>query len=341
MRTVVIEGPGNADDMVVKVSARPEPRAGEILVRVEAAGVNFIDIYRRSGAYPVGYPHVPGLEGAGVVIELGDGVTEFKVDDRVAWVWVPGSYAEMLVVPVEAALRLQNSVDSVTAAACLLQGMTAQYLADSTFAISRGHTVLVHSAAGGVGLMLTQIAAARGARVIGTVSSEQKSVLVHAAGAEHVIRYDLLADMTQQLPSLVRDLTDGVGVDVVYDGVGRTTFDASLASLKPHGLLALYGQASGPVPPFDLGRLNAAGSLYVTRPNLMHFISNRGDLERLSGQVMESIANKVIDVQIFRSFPLDQAPDAHRFLESRQSTGKIVLTMGPASSHSSGPDCGG
>ncbi|MFB9163511.1 MULTISPECIES: quinone oxidoreductase family protein [Arthrobacter] len=326
MRTVVIENPGNADDMVVRESLRPVPGAGEILVQVEAAGVNFIDIYRRSGAYPVDYPHVPGLEGAGVVIELGDGVRDFELGTRVAWVWVPGSYAEMLVVPVAAAILVESSVDSVTAAAGLLQGMTAQFLTDSTFAVSRDHTLLVHAAAGGVGLMLTQLAAARGARVIGTVSSDHKKSLAHAAGAEHVIRYDLLADITQQLPTLVRDLTGGVGVDVVYDGVGATTFDASLASLKPHGLLVLYGQASGPVPPLDLGRLNTAGSLYVTRPNLRHFISNRSDLEHLSGKVMDSIANKVIDVQISRSFPLDQAPAAHRFLESRQSTGKVVLT---------------
>jgi len=295
-----------------------------VRVEVAAAGVNFIDTYRRSGVYPMEFPHVVGDEGAGTVVEVGEGVTEFTVGDHVAWASVPGSYAERVNVPVEKAIPVPVGIDLRIAAALPLQGMTAHYLCMSTFPVSPGNVALVHAGAGGVGLLLTQLVVRRGGRVISTVGTEEKERLSREAGAEHVIRYTELGDITAELPPLVRDLTDGRGVDVVYDGVGRATFDASLASLRRRGMLVLFGGSSGQVPPFDLQRLNAAGSLFVTRPTLAHYIADRAELVWRAADLFNAVTEG-LSVRIGLQLPLADAADAHAALESRQTTGKVLL----------------
>lgn len=303
----------------------PEPGPGQLLVRVAAAGVNFIDTYRRSGAYRMPYPHVVGVEGAGVVEAVGADVEGFTAGDRVAWAQARGSYAELVLVPADDAVAVPEELDLTTAAALPLQGMTAHYLVTSTFEVGPGHDVLLHAGAGGVGLLTTQLATARGGRVVTTVSTPEKAELSRAAGAAHTLDYTRMADLTADLPAAVRELTGGAGVHVVYDGVGRTTFDGSLASLRPRGTLVLFGAASGPVPPVDPQRLNAGGSLFLTRPTLGHYTLTREELEWRSGEVLEAAASGGLDVRIGATFPLADAAEAHRALEGRSTTGKVLL----------------
>ncbi|PZR55474.1 quinone oxidoreductase [Xylanimonas oleitrophica] len=325
MRAVQARTAGGPDVLELTDLPDPAPGPGELLVRVAAAGVNFIDTYRRSGVYPVDHPHVVGVEGAGVVEALGDGVEGFAPGDRVAWNEAPGSYAELALVPAHNAVHVPDGLDLTTAAALPLQGMTAHYLVTSTFAVAPGHDVLLTAGAGGVGLLATQLATARGGRVLTTVSTAEKAALSRAAGAAHTIDYSAMDDLATQLPAVVRDLTDGAGVHVVYDGVGRATFDASLASLRPRGTLVLFGGASGQVPPFDPQRLNSGGSLYLTRPTLAHHTATRTELERRAGEIMAAAASGDLDVRIGATYPLAEAAEAHRALEGRATTGKVLL----------------
>ncbi|HEX4704858.1 MAG TPA: quinone oxidoreductase, partial [Pseudonocardiaceae bacterium] len=306
MRAIQVSEHGGPDVLLAAEIDPPVPGPADLLVDAAAIGVNYIDTYHRSGAYSMTLPFVPGMEGAGTVRAVGADVTEFAVGDRVAWATVLGSYAAQVVVPAGSAVPVPDGVDDQTAAAAMLQGMTTQYLLTSTFPVAAGHTVLVHAAAGGVGLLLTQWAKNVGARVIGTVSTDAKAELARAAGADEIIRYTD-ADVTVE----VQRLTDGAGVHVVYDGVGRDTFDASLASLRRRGMLVLFGASSGPVPPFDLQRLNAGGSLFVTRPTLAHHVAERTELLWRSGEVFDLIASKKLVVRIGGRYPLADAGKAH------------------------------
>ena len=325
MRAIRATTAGGPD--VLSLDDVPDPVAGpgELLVQVAAAGVNFIDTYRRSGVYPVPFPHVVGSEGAGTVTAVGEGVEDVQIGDRVAWSAAPGSYAEQVVVRARDAVAVPDGVEDDVAAALLLQGLTAHYLVTSTFPVTRGQVVLLHAGAGGVGLLLIQLAVARGARVIATVGSLEKEGLARAAGAHDVIRYTELDDLTRDLPEQVRALTDGAGVHTVFDGVGRDTFDASLASLRPRGGLALFGASSGPVPPLDPQRLNAAGSLYLTRPTLAHYVATREELTWRAGELFDAVEAGTLDVRVGARFDLAAAADAHRALEGRATTGKVLL----------------
>jgi len=296
------------------------PASGTARVRIAAAGVNFIDVYFRTGAYPAPLPFVLGLEGAGEVEAVGPDVRDLAVGDRVAWASVPGSYAEAVVAPVERLVRVPAGVALDVAAAAMLQGMTAHYLVHGTRETRRGDTALVHAAAGGVGLLLIQMLRSAGARVFGTCSTAEKEALAREAGADEVIRYDRV-DFADE----ARRMTDGRGVDVVYDGVGKATFDGSLRALRVRGLCALYGQASGPVPPLDLQRLNQGGSLFVTRPSLTHYTLDRAELEHRAGAVLDAVASGALRVRIGARYPLEQAAEAHRALEGRATTGKVLL----------------
>jgi NADPH2:quinone reductase len=296
------------------------PKAGELLVDVAAAGVNYIDTYQRQGVYKMELPFVPGQEGAGTVAEVGPEVDGFAVGDRVAWLGSLGSYAARKVLPASVAVKVPEGVSLETAAATMLQGVTAHYLVASTFEVKPGHDVLVHAAAGGVGLLLVQLAKARGARVFGTVSTEEKAKLAREAGADEVIRYD-----RDDFAKAIRDLTDGEGVDVVYDGVGKDTFDASLASLKVRGLLALFGAASGPVPPVDPQRLNSGGSLYLTRPTSVHYVRTREELDWRAKELFDAVLAGDRTVRIGGTYPLADAQRAHEDLQGRRTTGKLLL----------------
>ena len=297
-----------------------EPGAGEARVRVEAAGLNYIDTYHRTGLYPAAnMPFTPGMEGAGVVEAVGPDVTEVSVGARVAYAMHQGSYSESAVVPSWLLVPLPDELHTQSAAAAMLQGMTAHYLTHDTYPLSVDDTALVHAAAGGVGLLLIRMAKMRGARVFGTVSTAEKAQLAREAGADEVIRY------TQtDFEAEVKRLTDGRGVDVVYDSVARTTFDKSLNCLRPRGYLALFGQSSGPVPPFDLSRLSR-GSLFVTRPGLGHYTPNREELMKRAGHLFQWIASGALKLRIDRTFPLRDAAAAHRALEGRQTAGKVLL----------------
>jgi len=296
------------------------PGAGELLVDVAAAGVNYIDTYQCQGIYKMELPFVPGLEGAGTVAEVGPDVDGFAVGDRVAWQGSIGSYAARKLVPASVAVKVPEGVSLETAAAAMLQGITAHYLVASTFEVKPGHDVLVHAAAGGVGLLLVQLAKARGARVFGTVSTEEKEKLAREAGADEVIRYD-----RDDFAKAVRDLTDGEGVDVVYDGVGKDTFDASMASLKIRGLLALFGAASGPVPPLDPQRLNSGGSLYLTRPTSGDYVRTREELDWRAKELFDTILAGDLTIRIGGKYPLADAGRAHEDLQGRRTTGKLLL----------------
>ena len=326
VRAVQATAPGGPDVLELVELPDPTPGPGEVTVAVAAAGVNFIDTYKREGIYSMPFPHVVGGEGAGSVLAIGPGVTELAVGDRVAWAsGASGSYASVVSVRADTAVPVPDGVDVNIAAALLLQGMTAHYLVTSTFPVSTGQVLLVHAGAGGVGLLLTQLAVARGACVISTVSTEAKAELSLAAGATHAIRYDELEDLTRDLPIAVRALTDGAGVHTVFDGVGRATFDASLASLRLRGGLALFGAASGPVPPVDPQRLNAAGSVYLTRPTLGHYTATRDELLHRSGELFAAVGAGSLDVRIGATFPLADAAESHRALEGRATTGKVLL----------------
>ncbi|MBI4899373.1 MAG: quinone oxidoreductase [Actinobacteria bacterium] len=325
MRAVQAREAGGPEVLELVEVPDPAPERGQVLVKVAAVGVNFIDTYRRGGVYPMPFPHVVGSEGAGEVVALGEGVTDVAVGDRVAWSDAPASYAELVVVPADRLLPVPDDVDLETAAAVPLQGMTAHYLCVSTYPVQPDDTVLIHAAAGGVGLLLTQLVVSRGGRVIGTVSTDLKAGLAHEAGADIVIRYDQLEDLTKDLPRRVREATAGEGVAAVYDGVGKATFDASLASLRPRGMMVLFGGASGQVPPFDLQRLNTGGSLYVTRPTLAYYVATRDELRWRGDEVFEAVRTGKLTVRIGARFPLADAAEAHRALEGRETTGKVVL----------------
>jgi NADPH2:quinone reductase len=300
-----------------------EPAPGEILVEVRAAGINFIDTYRRSGIYPMDYPHTVGVEGAGVVAAVGEGVTAWSPGDGVAWHDAPGSYATHVIVRADLAMRVPEGVDAEAAAAIPLQGLTAQYLVTGSHRIEAGQTALVHAAAGGVGLLLTQLIRHLGGRVIGTVSTEEKAELARSAGADEVFLYSEGVDVAQT----VLDLTDGRGVDVAYDGVGRDTFDASLRATAVRGSLVLFGGASGQVPPFDIQRLNGEGGIFLSRPSLAWFVRTPEELAERSAMLFEGLQAGWLDFRVGQSFPLADAAEAHRALEGRRTTGKVVLTV--------------
>ncbi|GAA0391460.1 quinone oxidoreductase [Acrocarpospora corrugata] len=317
MRAIVVPAFGGSSVLDYAEVPDPVPGPGEVLVDVAAAGVNYIDVYHREGRYPLPLPMVPGSEGAGTVSQVGPGVTDVVVGDRVGWVSVPGAYAEKAVIPAASAIPLPAGVSPEQAAAVLLQGLTAHYLTTSTYPIRPGDTVLVHAAAGGMGLLLTQLARLHGARVFGTVSSEAKERMAREAGAEEVFGYDDFAKRVRELAP--------EGLPVVYDGVGATTFDGSLASVRPLGMLVVYGAASGPVPPFDLQRLNQAGSVFLTRPSLGPYIATREELLRRSADVLGWTASGQLDVHVFARLPLAEAQRAHDDLEGRKTVGKLLL----------------
>jgi NADPH2:quinone reductase len=319
-RVVVVEAIGGPEVLQVAERDPGAPGAGQLRVRVAAAGVNFIDVYFRTGLYPRPLPFVAGLEGAGRVEAVGPEVAGIAAGDRVAWASVPGSYADVVVAPAASVVPVPEAVPDDTAAAAMLQGMTAHYLVHAIRPPEPGGTALVHAAAGGTGLLLVQMLKAAGMRVVGSCGSAEKLALARDAGADFVVRSD-----DTDFVANVRNANGGRGVDVVYDGVGRATFDKSLACLRPRGLLALFGQASGPVPPFDLQRLNAGGSLLVTRPSLAHFVATREELLMRAGTVLDAVAQGRLHVRIGARFPLAAAADAHRALESRATTGKVLL----------------
>jgi NADPH2:quinone reductase len=318
MRAVVVPRQGGPEVLTVADRPTPEAGPGELVVDSSAAGVNFIDTYQRAGVYPMETPFIPGSEGAGQVSAVGPDVTEFSVGDRVAWMSAPGSYAEQVLVPASQAVHVPDDVPDDLAAGALLQGITAHYLANSTYAVQPGDTALVHAAAGGVGLLLTQLVKQRGGRVIATVSTDEKESLARRAGADEVLRYDGFADA-------VRKLTDGRGVDVVYDGVGKSTFDDSLTTLRPRGMMVLFGGSSGQVPPFDPQRLNRLGSLFLTRPKTSEYIATRDELTWRAGDILNGISSGDLDLRIGGRYPLDEAGRAHEDLESRRTTGKLII----------------
>jgi NADPH2:quinone reductase len=309
MRAVRISEHGGPDVLEAVDVAAPEPSPGRLLVDVAAIGVNYRDVYEREGSYGGDLPAIVGVEGAGAVAGTGE---------RVAWVSAPGSYAEQVVVDAERAVPIPDGISDEVAAAALLQAITAHYLCTATHVVQAGETVLVHAAAGGVGQLLTQMVKRRGGRVIATTSTEEKAELARAGGAAEVIAYDGFADR-------VKELTGGVGADVVYDGVGAATFDESLASLRPRGAMVLYGAASGRVPPFDPMRLEGGGSLYLTRPSIRHYTATREELLRRAGEVLGWIAEGKLQIRIGGRYPLEEARRAHEDLEARRTTGKLLL----------------
>ena len=298
----------------------PEPGQGQVRVRIEAAGVNFIDVYQRTGAYPNATPFTLGQEAAGVVDALGEGVTEFNVGDRVGYAGILGAYADYAVVAADRLVPVPDGVSSVVAAASFLQGMTAHYLVYSTYPVKQGDWVLVHAAAGGVGLILCQMAKRLGATVIGTVSTEEKAELARGAGADHVIRYT-----EQDFVAETKRLTEGRGVHVVYDSVGKTTFDGSLDVLRPRGYLVLFGQSSGAVPPVNPQILNSKGSLFLTRPTMGAYVATREELLERAGEVLGWIASGELNIRVDREVPLKDLGEAHRALESRATSGKVEV----------------
>ena len=320
MRAVRISEPGGREALEVAEVAEVEPGEGEVLVAVQAAGVNFIDTYQRSGAYPLELPATLGLEGAGEIVAVGPGVAHRRVGDRVAWSDALGSYAEQVIVREERAVPVPAELDLDLAAALMLQGMTAHYLSYSTKHLGQDDTVLVYAPAGGVGQLLVQLATFRGARVIAATSTDAKEQRARELGADEVIRYREV-----DVPQAVRELTDGEGVDVVYDSVGAATFDDSLACCKPRGLVALYGQSSGPVPPVDPQVLNRSGSLFLTRPSLAHYTAEADELHWRATTVLELAAHGQLDVAIHDRYPLTEAPRAHSDLESGTTAGKLLL----------------
>jgi NADPH2:quinone reductase len=317
-QSVVVDRIGGPEVLVLRDHDPGAPGPGQVRVRVEAAGVNFIDVYFRTGVYPRPIPFVAGLEGAGRVEAVGEGGS-FAPGERVAWSSVPGSYAEAVVAPASSLVKVPEGVGTEVAAAAMLQGMTAHYLVHGVRHPRSGDVALVHAAAGGTGLLLVQTLKAAGTFVIGTCSTDDKAARVRAAGADQVVRYD-----RESFPQAVRDHTEGRGADVVYDSVGRDTFEGSLQSLKPRGLLALFGQSSGKVPDFDLTRLSA-GSFFVTRPSLAHYTSTREELEERAAAVLGAVAEGRLHIQIAERFALADAADAHRALEGRRSSGKLLL----------------
>jgi len=322
MKAIQVKVPGGPEKMELMDVPTPQPGPRQALVRIASSGVNFIDVYFRAGLYKADLPMSLGAEGAGTVEAIGSEVTEVAPGDRVAYAMARGSYAEYAVVPAVQLVKLPGGVDFATASAAMLQGMTAHYLTHSTYALKSGDTCLVHAAAGGAGGLVVQMAKMLGARVFGTVSTEAKARIARAAGADETILYTQL-----DFEAEVKRLTSGRGVDVVYDSVGKTTFDRSLSSLRPRGTLALFGQSSGPVPPFDPNILNGKGSLYLTRPSLGHYLLTRDELLWRAGDVLQWIAAGKLQLRIDRTYPLAEAAEAHRALESRQTAGKLLLAV--------------
>jgi NADPH2:quinone reductase len=320
MRAIRVRRKGGPEVLQLEELPTPRPGAGEALVRVEAAGVNYMDVYTRTGAYGGEMPLTLGGEGAGVVEAVGEGVSDVRVGERVAWASVPGSYATHIVGRTEKLVPVPDGVSTRDAAAAMLQGMTAHYLARATFPLKRGDACLVHAAAGGVGLLLVQMAKRAGARVFGTVSTEEKARLAREAGLDEVVLYT-----REAFDEVVRARTGGRALDVVYDSVGASTFDKSLLCLRPRGMMVLYGQSSGRVPPVDLQVLNARGSLFVTRPTLRDYTATRAELLERAGDVLGAVARGELKLRVDRTVPLDKAGDAHRALESRETSGKVLL----------------
>lgn len=324
MQAVVVHRPGGPTSLVPEDIPVPSPGPAEVRVRVSAAGVNYIDVYHRTGKYPLPVPFVAGSEGAGVVSAVGTEVDRVRIGDHVSWAMVPGAgYAEQVLVAADRVVPVPADVDDETAAAIMLQGLTAHYLTTSTYAVSPGDVVLVHAAAGGVGLLLTQVATAKGARVIATTSTAAKAELATAAGAAETILYGE-ADVAEE----VRQLTDGAGTAVVYDGVGKSTFDASLRSLRPRGTMVLYGAASGPPDPIDPNLLNVLGSLFLTRPSLAHHIATRAELLERATELFEWVSSGALSVRVGARYALADAARAHEDLEARRTTGKSLLIPG-------------
>jgi NADPH:quinone reductase len=320
VKVIQVRETGGPEKMELVDAPIPTPGPNQALVRIAAIGVNFIDVYFRSGLYKAETPFTPGSEAAGTVEAVGPGVVDVAPGDRVAYAMVRGSYAEYAVVPAAHLVKLPDGVDVKAAAAAMLQGMTAHYLTHSTYEIKRGEVCLVHAAAGGAGRLIAQMAHTRGARVIGTVSTEEKAAAARESGVDDAIIYTKLDFETE-----VKRLTNGRGVDVVYDSVGKTTFDKSLACLRPRGMLALFGQSSGPVPPIDAQVLNTRGSLYLTRPSLAHYVLTRDELLWRAGDVLNAVASGQLKVRIDHTYPLAEAATAHRDLESRKTIGKLLL----------------
>jgi NADPH2:quinone reductase len=320
MKAIVIRTTGGPDVLSHTDVETPTPKAGEALVKLAAIGVNFIDVYHRTGLYKIPLPFTPGSEGAGTIEALGEGVTDLSVGDRVAYAMSVGSYAEYAAVPALRLVKIPEGDIFETAAASMLQGMTAHYLTTSTYNLRKGDAGVVHAAAGGVGLLLVQMAKRIGARVFGTVSTEEKAALAAGAGADEIIRYT-----QQDFEEEVKRLTDGKGVEVVYDSVGKDTFLKSLHCLAPRGMLALFGQSSGPVPAFDPALLAQGGSLFLTRPSLAHYSASRQEVLWRAGDVLNWIKTGELKIRISETFPLADAADAHRALEGRRTTGKVLL----------------
>ncbi|MFN3705546.1 MAG: quinone oxidoreductase family protein [Thermoflexales bacterium] len=320
MKAIRVHRSGEPDVLQLEELPTPEPGPGEVLVRVEAAGLNFIDVYQRRGWYAMPLPFTPGMEGAGVIEAIGPEVELFRPGNRVAWAMTVGAYAEYALVPAERLVHVPEDITLEQAAAILLQGMTAHYLARSAFPLRKGDTALIHAAAGGTGQLLVQVARMCGARVIATVSSEAKAALAREAGADEVIIYT-----QQDFESEVRRLTEGRGVDVVYDSVGRDTFLKGLSCLRPRGFMVLFGQSSGPVGDFDPQLLSQKGSLFLTRPTLAHYMLTRGELLWRSEEVFRWLREGAVRLRIDRTFPLEQAAEAHRYIEGRLTKGKVLL----------------
>ena len=320
MKAIRVHAPGGPEVLRYEEVPHPAAGAGQALVKIEAAGVNYIDVYKRTGLYKVATPFTPGQEAAGVVVAVGPGVSDVRVGDRVAYTGALGAYAEYQVVPADRVVVLPEGIGAKQGAAAMLQGMTAHYLASTTYALKPGDTCLVHAAAGGVGLLLCQIAKLRGARVIGTVSTEEKATLAREAGADDMIIYT-----EQDFEAEVKRLTSGAGLQVVYDSVGKTTFEKGLNCLARRGMMVLFGQSSGPVGPLDPQVLNQKGSLFLTRPSLVHYVTTRAELVARAGEVLEWARSGKLTLRIGAEFPLAQAAEAHRQLAARRTTGKVLL----------------
>src|SRR6266481_2602741 len=320
MKAIQVSKTGGPEVLTLVDLPVPTPKPNEALVKITAIGVNFIDVYFREGRYPAPLPFIDGQEAAGMVTALGSEVKSLKVGDRVAYTAVQGSYAEYAAVPADRLVKVPDGVDDRQAAAAMLQGMTAHYLVHSTYPLKKGETALIHAAAGGVGLLLVQMAKQIGARVIATVGTEEKAKLARGAGADDVIIY-----AQQDFEVETKRLTDGKGVHVIYDGVGKTTFDKDLNCLRPRGYLALFGAASGPVPLFDLSKLAQKGSLFITRPTLLHYMAGHEELQKRATDVLTMIATGKVKLRIEHIYPLREAQQAHRDLEGRKTTGKLLL----------------
>ena len=320
MKAIQVQKPGGPEALTLVDIPVPKPKPNEVVVKISAAGINFIDVYFREGRYPAALPFISGQEASGIVSEVGAEVKSFKPGDRVAYTGIMGAYAEYAAVPADRLVRLPEGITHQQAAAAMLQGMTAHYLVYDTYPLKKGETALIHAAAGGVGLLLVQMAKNIGARVLATTGTEDKAKLAREAGADEVIVYS-----QQDFEAETKRLTGGKGVHVIYDGVGKTTFDKDLNILRPRGYLVLFGAASGAVPPFDLVTLSQKGSLYVTRPTLANYIATHEELQQRAAQVLNMISNGTVKLRIEHIYPLRDAQQAHRDLEARKTTGKLLI----------------